>query len=216
MKTRRRNGFTLIELLVVIAIISLLVSILLPSLTKARDLAKRVVCSTNLRSAGIAFLMYVDDHKGSGPSYYTRPGIGGNILHCIFYDQLEIWGCLGPQLGIDPVVRTPEVFICPADYGDRRTPEDFQFGEGCYSTSYMMNPEVCSGAEGHYNYNLYDLDPNKLVGLDTCDWLCPGWDTNHSAVGGNTLRLGGHVTWLTSEEVGEQAVMWRWNWFDAH
>ena len=46
---RRAGGFTLIELLVVISIIGLLISILLPSLSRARDLAKGVVCLSNLR-----------------------------------------------------------------------------------------------------------------------------------------------------------------------
>lgn len=65
-KRRARNsqGFTLIELLVVIAIISLLVSILLPSLNKARDIAKQVVCSTNLKGIGTAFALYENDYDG--------------------------------------------------------------------------------------------------------------------------------------------------------
>ncbi len=56
------KGFTLIELLVVIAIISLLVSILLPSLNKARDLAKQVVCSTQLRSATMAVVLFESEN----------------------------------------------------------------------------------------------------------------------------------------------------------
>ncbi|MBN1554010.1 MAG: prepilin-type N-terminal cleavage/methylation domain-containing protein, partial [Phycisphaerae bacterium] len=60
--TRIARGFTLIELLVVIAIISLLVSILLPSLTKAKQLAQETVCMSNQRNCGTATHMYMGDH----------------------------------------------------------------------------------------------------------------------------------------------------------
>ena len=58
------RGFTLIELLVVIAIISLLVSILLPSLNRAKELAKGVICASNMRNCGLATLLYTEDHGG--------------------------------------------------------------------------------------------------------------------------------------------------------
>jgi len=58
-----RAGFTLIELLVVVGIISLLVSILMPSLTNARELARRTVCLSNLRSLGAAMHLYQQDNS---------------------------------------------------------------------------------------------------------------------------------------------------------
>ena len=58
MKKQREGGFTLIELLVVIAIIALLVSILLPSLNRAKELARRAVCGGNLNSIGKAMYLY--------------------------------------------------------------------------------------------------------------------------------------------------------------
>ncbi|MFN8729191.1 MAG: type II secretion system protein, partial [Planctomyces sp.] len=59
----KRHGFTLIELLVVIFIISLLVSILLPSLAAVRNEARRIRCAANLRSFGQSFQLYMNDNK---------------------------------------------------------------------------------------------------------------------------------------------------------
>jgi len=58
----KRNGFTLIELLVVIAIIALLMAILLPSLKKARDQARAIVCQSNLNQWGKIFYLYTHDN----------------------------------------------------------------------------------------------------------------------------------------------------------
>lgn len=63
MKSKHKKGFTLMELLVVIAIISLLLSILLPSLTKVKKLAKRVVCSSRFRQYGLINQVYAQDHR---------------------------------------------------------------------------------------------------------------------------------------------------------
>ena len=60
---RRFKAFTLIELLVVIAIIALLISILLPSLSRARELSKRLVCSSNLKGIGTSAKIYANDNN---------------------------------------------------------------------------------------------------------------------------------------------------------
>ncbi len=66
----KRAGFTLVELLVVISIVALLISILLPALTAARQSAQTVYCSSNLRQVGIALAIYADQHKFQLPPAY--------------------------------------------------------------------------------------------------------------------------------------------------
>ena len=63
------RGFTLIELLVVVAIIALLVSILLPSLARARQQAKTVLCMSNARQIALAMHYYAQDYDGQFPVY---------------------------------------------------------------------------------------------------------------------------------------------------
>ncbi len=70
-RARAPHGFTLVELLVVISIISLLLSILMPALQRARGMARDVQCLSNLRNYGQASLIYANEH-GNLPWYENR------------------------------------------------------------------------------------------------------------------------------------------------
>jgi len=63
----KRKGFTLVELLVVIAIIALLMGILMPALARVRQIAHRMVCGSNLRGIGTAFMVYANDYDQELP-----------------------------------------------------------------------------------------------------------------------------------------------------
>lgn len=77
---RRVGGFTLIELLVVIAIIALLLAILMPALRRVKDIAKDVICRTNLRTIQLATTLYIDDNEGKMMLYKRFEGLWINQI----------------------------------------------------------------------------------------------------------------------------------------
>jgi len=120
-RSKPHGGFTLVELLVVIGIIAVLISILMPALTKARISAMRTVCKSNLRQDAMAITMYANDNKGRYPSgvLYNWPFAGGNIAapETYFGNQLSRY-----------INRVPLTFYCP--FQPFNLPADGGFFEG--------------------------------------------------------------------------------------
>jgi prepilin-type N-terminal cleavage/methylation domain-containing protein len=114
MKLARVRGFTLIELLVVVAIIALLIAILLPSLGRAREMAYRATCGTQLKGQGTSFAIYASQYSDRLPYGGDLMSPSSSWLHdesAVFSDTL-----LGAQtsngMNADSVRKW---FYCPAN-----------------------------------------------------------------------------------------------------
>ena len=106
---RAKAAFTLIELLVVVAIIALLISILLPSLQRAREQAKAVVCMSNTRQILLAMAMYQQEWDGYLPDNLWSEAAWGIEKHDLWFYKL-----------VPKYASNPDVLICPADpFGDQ-------------------------------------------------------------------------------------------------
>jgi prepilin-type N-terminal cleavage/methylation domain-containing protein/prepilin-type processing-associated H-X9-DG protein len=138
---RWRRGFSLVELLIVIGILALLISILLPSLARARAQGRMVKCLSNQRQIGIAFQLYTADHKGWYPVHSHWGNCLGKKGETEYYDYPGPTGFEGEEgiIGERPLNRYltgPEIAECPADIGD-----PYQVGietaYRAYGTSYL-------------------------------------------------------------------------------
>ncbi|MCD4824316.1 MAG: type II secretion system GspH family protein [Phycisphaerae bacterium] len=111
---RQPCGFTLIELLVVIAIISLLVSILVPSLKRARDLTKRVVCASNQHHITLAYTSYASEYSSYVPVGYWSVKQFNYLIYATGGPGLIIFG----NLYLADLMPDPKAFYCPANTTD--------------------------------------------------------------------------------------------------
>lgn len=99
-----KRAFTLIELLVVIAIIALLAAILFPVFGRAREMARRSSCQSNLKQIGLGFQQYTQDYDETYPSIYD--GQSNNINA----GAIKFW-----PYALQPYIKSGQVFKCPSD-----------------------------------------------------------------------------------------------------
>ena len=133
-----RKGFTLIELLVVIAIIALLLSIMVPSLNMAKEVARRTICATHLKALGQGLVVYGNKNDEKlPPSYYktSDPMFGSpSASYTLFVLNLGLspaqttdlqqlinrtWGF--GYLFMSDIIGNAEVFYCPSTMGPTGT-----------------------------------------------------------------------------------------------
>lgn len=199
------RGFSLIDVLVTLMVIALLLGILLPSMNKARETARRVVCASNVRQIGLAIAMYADDSKNHIPyTVFAPPGARSDDLELAdtvivrfssarFNEDGDAdfeWDGLG-LLYVGEYLPAPPAYYCPSHSGKHPFAAYSKLWKG-------ENGEIVS------NYQYRGLGPNgatRLFQIEparsaiAADGLRTQMDYNHE-LGMNILRADLAIVWF--------------------
>ncbi len=134
MKTKK--GFTLVELLVVIAIIAILVSILMPALSRMRDSARMTVCKTNQKALGFGMRQYADDYEEKVPCWgweYDECGRFDTVVTGTSWTEPTIKQMTKGFEGgyIWEYANNAKMYVCPSLNADKMNPRNNPANAGC-------------------------------------------------------------------------------------
>ncbi|MBI1248632.1 DUF1559 domain-containing protein [bacterium] len=174
------RGFTLVELLVVIAIIGVLIALLLPAVQQAREAARRMSCSNNIKQIGLAMHNYHDTYLALPSGYIYRGGNGKcNYGWCVailpFIEQQNFYSQLNPgsvplynrytssATATDKALLQTQIqaYVCPSDAAPKLC-KDTNFGSSIFDVA-VSNYVGCAGWSSTPSYPVKDGDCGGLL-----------------------------------------------------
>ena len=229
-----RRGFTLVELLVVIAIILLLVTLLLPSLTLAREAARRAVCAANLHHIGLGEQLYASDNDGWTPPLFmyqsTDPeNKGGDPRYGYMPWYAPTQERLGLGLMAYDYISDGHIAYCPSqqnwDHGSYDNPV---IGWGTYFGKQVTYPgyggQFLSVVTGMFTRSSLRLDeqPKAICGDTWYYWhsrTCHMQEgLNNSYTDGSTLWFAradpDHMWWMNQVNAYKSQIREIWDYLD--
>ncbi len=197
-----RRAFTLIELLVVIAIISILASMIFPSFARAREMARRTSCASNMKQIFLGFTQYTQDYDERYPKAgnFQKWGDGGHWVAGVNDQALtkltsaegyarEPGRTVNIQGGaLFPYVKSTQIFVCPSNRDGRETGLSYSMNcalSGSAEFSVQSNTEVVLLVDEAYAADGYFWADNDSTSSDQMTQV-------HNA-GGNLGFVDGHV-----------------------
>jgi prepilin-type N-terminal cleavage/methylation domain-containing protein/prepilin-type processing-associated H-X9-DG protein len=201
---RQERGFTLIELLVVIAIIAILAAILFPVFSRAREMARKAACISNLKQIGMALNMYAQDWDERFPAecFPAQWPPGPNVP----YDKY-CW-----RWAVTPYIKNEQVWVCPSAADLNNWPFSLGYAYNCRNFSNSSQAAIDLPATRAMVMDFVGVQHFKPF-LDNGDVICGG-----GCCGGSILQNGylqacrhtdgvniafgdGHVKWIARDKL---------------
>ena len=173
MKTQKKREFTLIELLVVIAIIGILASMLLPALAMARESARKMSCTNNLKQIGLAIRMYSNVYSEQYPNYSGGTGLALLATEG-FLENTQVYKCPSTTRG-------------PANIGDISKNAGYAYASNLSEATSVDSGVAMDQNTNHEKYGNILFVDGHVKGFAGSNWSNSRGD---SIMGGFTKQSG--------------------------